>query len=652
MIVLWIVACGGGSHAPADTGTDTGDDAQVCAPGTADCDGDPANGCETSLTTEAHCGACTNACATGAACVYTGCSAAGPMMTCATPIAPGLPAPACASTGVDSDGDGLLDAWETAGYIDVNCNGAFDDDGVDLPLPDAHVDAPDLYVELDYLEQPSASCTPGPCTPCTIDDDCAANPGEQCGDGGTCVHTHRPKQATIDAVVAAFQRGLPATKPGIYLHVDAAHASAIPEAGRQVVSFGTSIVDPSDRALDPACVGPDAADFYDVKDQFFFSGPGGPTSLYARVRRRVYHYALFAHYSSCPPGPTGDANAFCSACPSDRGGNPPQFGATGTSETPGNDVLVSLGAELFDLGLPASVNAEGGTFMHELGHNLGLGHGVALDGATAVPAQNPSRSPNYLSVMNYNYQTLGVPVASAPGVGTASQFRIGYSDVGTCAPLDEDALDETAGAACGASSTYVAYWFPGNFAGTAPGGGNHHASTTTGSPINWDNDASGVLDTSVAVDLNNDTQHQTHRAMNDWAFDANANRLTTLRVDASCYAWTLLDGAPPATLSANEQTAAAIAAHDAAGAPVVVDALVLSRRDGDVAIAILGSRELDVAQIVPAKLRVGGAPVSAISCADVDGDGRLDLIVHARRAGALDGALTSHVQITGAPRGR
>jgi hypothetical protein len=149
--------------------------------------------------------------------------------------------------------------------------------------------------------------------------------------------------------------------------------------------------------------------------------------------------------------------------------------------------------------------------------------------------------------MNYSYQTIGVPLASVPGTGTASTFVLQYSDDDTCRPLDEDALDEAAGAECGASSRYVLYWAPGNLAGSASGGFNHHASTTTGTGINWDNDASNVLAASVAVDLNNDGVHQVHRAMNGWS---------VLRVDSSCYAWTLLDGAaPPASMSANENTA-------------------------------------------------------------------------------------------------
>jgi hypothetical protein len=454
---------------------------------------------------------------------------------CATPVcelaaSDGGVTTTCPGLAEDQDHDGLSDAWEQQGYIDVNCNGVNDGEGIDVQLPGAHVGAPDLYLEIDYLTMAGAG------TACAIDDDCAAVAGEQCV-GNVCTHTHQPKQSSLDAVTAALQHTLPAAPPGVYLHIDTAHMSAIPEAGRGVISFGTNPASPTDRALDANCVGPanNAADFYDVKDAYFYSG-AGPSSAFAQARRRVYHYAIFGHYSSCPPGPAGTPEQYCSVCPADRGGNPPKSGATGTSETPGNDVLVSLGAFLFDTGLPLTVNTEGGTFLHELGHNLGLRHGVGVDGAGHhVPANSPNRSPNYLSVMNYNYQTLGVPVASAPGGGTASTFKVDFSDIDTCADLDEDALDETAGAACGATSKYVLYWAPGNFAGAATGGFNHHASTTTGTAIDWNNDAS--LQSSVAVDLNNDSAHQVHRSMNDW---------TVMQLDVECAPWTVLDGLSPA----------------------------------------------------------------------------------------------------------
>ena len=69
---------------------------------------------------------------------------------------------------------------------------------------------------------------------------------------------------------------------------------------------------------------------------------------------------------------------------------------SGLSKTiPGDEFLVSLGA--FNDGL---VNADehSGTFMHELGHNLGLRHGGFED---------TNYKPNYLSIMNYMFQMSG-----------------------------------------------------------------------------------------------------------------------------------------------------------------------------------------------------------------------------------------------------
>jgi hypothetical protein len=433
----------------------------------------------------------------------------------------------CPGLTVDQDHDGLSDAWELQGYIDVNCNGVNDGEGIDVQLPGAHVDAPDLYLEIDYLSMAGAG------TACSIDDDCSGVAGEQCV-SNVCTHTHRPKQSSLDAVTQALQHTLPGAPPGVYLHIDSAHMSEIPESGRGVISFGTDPANPGNRLLDPTCVGPinNAVDFYDVKDGFYYTN-GAPTSAFALARRRVYHYAIFGHYSSCQPGPPGTTEQYCALCPNDRGGNAPKSGSTGTGETPGNDFIVSLGANLFDVGLPRTDNMEGGTLLHELGHNLGLMHGVALDGNGArIPSQTPNRSPNYFSVMNYNYQTLGVPRASAPGGATASTFTVEFSDTESCADLDEDSLDENLGAACGATSTYVLYWTSGNFAGSAPGG-FHHASATTGYPINWDFDSPVTLESSVSVDLNNDTvAHQVHRSMNDWK---------VMQLDIACLPWTVQD---------------------------------------------------------------------------------------------------------------
>lgn len=67
-----------------------------CDAGFADCDNDPANGCETALQVDAsHCGACGAACESGQVCDGTG--------TCAVTCGPGLVN--CSGTCVDTGAD-------------------------------------------------------------------------------------------------------------------------------------------------------------------------------------------------------------------------------------------------------------------------------------------------------------------------------------------------------------------------------------------------------------------------------------------------------------------------------------------------------------------------------------------------------------------
>jgi hypothetical protein len=73
-------------------------------------------------------------------------------------------------------------------------------------------------------------------------------------------------------------------------------------------------------------------------------------------------------------------------------------GSSGISHGVGaSDFIVSLGAFFEGHG---TQDEQAGAFMHELGHNLGLRHG----GATTLP----NYKPNYLSVMNYSFNLLGI----------------------------------------------------------------------------------------------------------------------------------------------------------------------------------------------------------------------------------------------------
>ncbi|MCE9592995.1 MAG: hypothetical protein K8S98_02275 [Planctomycetes bacterium] len=102
---------------------------------------------------------------------------------------------------------------------------------------------------------------------------------------------------------------------------------------------------------------------------------------------------------------------------------------TGEAEVPGNDFLVALGAPKWatHMATYGRLNVEAGTFMHELGHNLGLSHG-GLDALMYKP--------NYHSVMNYYWQF--------PNAKNDVFWSLGYSQT-PLNTLDESALTESPG---------------------------------------------------------------------------------------------------------------------------------------------------------------------------------------------------------------
>jgi hypothetical protein len=73
-VLLLVVGCGGST---LDVGSTAGD-AAPCLPGWADCDGDPRNGCESSLSTDLHCGYCSRSC------VNSACTGAWPAVGCSS----------------------------------------------------------------------------------------------------------------------------------------------------------------------------------------------------------------------------------------------------------------------------------------------------------------------------------------------------------------------------------------------------------------------------------------------------------------------------------------------------------------------------------------------------------------------------------------
>ena len=564
------------NHVPAPTcGGGACDGA--CAAGWGDCNANRlVDGCETPLDTLMNCGGCGVNCDDGNACTTDLCRVTGGGAACVHVDATACVGACSAGTGcgwTDSDGDGLNDTWETNGYVDVNCNGV-NDAGIDTPLPGADPHKPNVYVKWDYMS------------------------------GGG--HTHMPSASAMAAVRAAYAGH--DTLLGLFPASDAIAEHAV-----------VSLEAPG--AL-PACAGGDAVSFYEIKAAHF------PSYL-----RPAYHYAVFAHYNTC------DSDGACAACPtSGKSGLAPTFGTTGISELPGNDFIVSLG-QLIDQGAPVSDLANAGTFMHELGHNLGLRHGGGDD---------LNNKPNYLSVMNYTYQ-FGIGFTASPGPyptdtnDPALGYRIDYSSFtggtlhegapagGVCVSDGSGGMSEPAGlvgAPAGNTDVMVFY---------SNGAGQNAYAPSNGTAVDWDG-TPPATNVSAYADVSGDGACQALGGFNDWAQShAGANtRDTALAIGFQCNAGPWQDGrAPRANVEDSEATAQYFIDTRRVYPPLHVGVVVrpacgthwVALASGDtVPVAALGSASFDAGAVDLATLRFAGAAATSARLADVDGDGRLDVV--------------------------
>lgn len=284
-------------------------------------------------------------------------------------------------TQLDSDQDGLLDHWETTG-VDFNNDGT-----VDLPLHQspfgAKANRKDIFVELDWLRS-------------------LGN------------HDHFPGTLALDDVRVAFSKAPPGR---ISLHSMA--NEPIDEAGPTLRFSGRDpgVADDFNdiklgNPLNLCGTGPNDGHFGTVEDR----GSANCMNILG-ARKLTFRYALFAHSQPAP-----------------------NLGVTGAGEFLGNDFMVSLGLLAQDYievvtqppcnggDTPESCArrlSQEGTYMHELGHTLGL-----LDGG----GDEVNCKPNYLSVMSYAFQLPQI-----------DKLRpLDYSDR-ALPPLNENSLNEPAG---------------------------------------------------------------------------------------------------------------------------------------------------------------------------------------------------------------
>lgn len=201
-----------------------------------------------------------------------------------------------------------------------------------------------------------------------------------------------PSAAAINLVVSAFNSAPvdnPDGVPGIKLHVivDETDIPRVPWADMMDVDGDT--------------IGDWPAGFDATKALRFGTTAERADSNSANIlaaKRLAFRYCIFAD--------TYDGSTY-----------------SGIAELPGNDFIVSLGGWTTPGGTPLQ---QAGTFMHELGHTLGLRHGGADD---------IGYKPNYHSVMNYTFQT---------PKGWSRNWSPVYSS-SALPSLDESELDESAG---------------------------------------------------------------------------------------------------------------------------------------------------------------------------------------------------------------
>jgi NHL repeat len=161
----------------------------------------------------------------------------------------------------------------------------------------------------------------------------------------------------------------------------------------------------------------------------------------------------------------------------------------------GSDLIVSLGAFCAVGDCSGTTAEQAGTFMHELGHNLGLRHGGG---------DHVNRKPNFLSVMNYAFQLAGLVRDGKSGVFDYSKFPVAGQ---TLSDLNETSLKESAG--LGGSGSILA-----RYTTTWRCGSKWQTGSVVGAA---DLNCNGTQAETVGVDLNNDGAKTTLASWNDWS---------------------------------------------------------------------------------------------------------------------------------------
>jgi hypothetical protein len=244
--------------------------------------------------------------------------------------------------------DGIADDWKING-VTIDPGGGNPPQFIDLPKMGVSLDRPNVFVQLDHMQD--------------------------------LTHNQQLNQAAIDTVIKAFDQDPVtyhgATRSGITLRVDNGPNSTITPGGATWGSLSRAGAIPwTQDFLTGSRLSYSFTNFYTLlKNNFVPTG-----------RLPIFHYAV--------AGAEMSATGSSTQC---------YKGDSTSGVTPSTKLgfIVTLGDWT---GCVGNQNEQTGTFMHELGHTLGLDHSGGEGDANSV-----NYKPNYPSIMNYIFQTVGVP---------------------------------------------------------------------------------------------------------------------------------------------------------------------------------------------------------------------------------------------------
>lgn len=346
----------------------------------------------------------------------------------------------------DSDGDGLPDDWEINGI-----------NGLDLPGMGADPYRKDLFVEADWMVRPAIKPTLF---------NWSSKPSLSFAPREGALIKARTMFADAPTTDPHPDDGV-TIKPGVHLHVDAGANSVMNHyTGEKwesrsrsrevayVASLGGSGTGPNGKLTDA-----DAARMWTDFES---------TAPLEQARKQVFRQALFAD-TYLGSKSSGIARV--------AGANPTAGGGAFTEL--GTQFIVAGGKIEGNKGF--SDDQMAGTFVHELGHTLGLGHGGG---------DHVNGKPNYLSVMNYAYQFTGL---LGPKPWNYSAWKL--------PTLDENNLNENVGIEGGATGVNRTIHSCRNSGGTI------FLKRAVSGPINWNCDywvfpGDDIFSVGVSTDTN------------------------------------------------------------------------------------------------------------------------------------------------------